>query len=114
MSTTLRRIEVGMTLQVFRRLALKMPGAYEDAHMGHPDFRVDGRIFATLGYPDESWGTVKLTPEQQAVFVGSEPSVFVPVKGVWGRHGLTSVLLSEATARSLRPALAAAWGNVAP
>ncbi len=103
-----------MTVGGFRRLALAMPEASEVGHMGHPDFRVGGKIFATLGYPDESWGMVKLTPEQQEAFVSAEPKVFVPVKGGWGRKGATNVHLGSAKARSLRVALATAWRNVAP
>ena len=82
--------------------------------MGHPDFRVGGKIFATLGYPDDKWGTLKLTPEQQEAVVAAEPRVFVPVKGEWGRRGATSVLLREARTGSLRVALGVAWRNVAP
>jgi len=80
--------------------------------MGHPDFRANGKVFATLWYPDESWGMVRLTPEQQKVFVGSEPAVFIPVKGAWGRQGATSVRLQSVKAKSLRAALTAAWQNV--
>jgi hypothetical protein len=75
-----------MTLEGFRKLALGMPEADENAHMGHPDFRVRGRIFATLCAPSEEWGMVKLTPEQQAALVEAEPTVFVPVKEGWGRE----------------------------
>ena len=103
-----------MTARGFRRLALGLPEASEVGHMGHPDFRVGGRIFATLGYPDETWGMVKLTPGQQEGFVDAEPTVFVPVKGAWGRRGATNVLLRAAKTRSLRVALMAAWRNVAP
>ena len=103
-----------MTREGFRRLALSMPEASEGAHMGHPDFRVRGKIFATLSYPDESWGMVKLTPEQQEAFVSAEPVVFVPVKGGWGQKGATNVRLRPAKARSVRVALAAAWRNAAP
>jgi hypothetical protein len=103
-----------MTLAEFRRLALRMPEACEVGHMGHPDFRVRGKIFATLCYPDEDWGMVKLTPDQQEAFVAAEPAVFVPVKGGWGRRGATNVRLRPAHVRSLRVALAAAWRNVAP
>lgn len=103
-----------MTIDGFRRLALSMPEASESAHMGHPDFRVRGKIFATLCYPDEDWGMVKLTPEQQEAFVSAEPAVFVPVKGGWGRRGATNVRLRSAKTRSLRVALAAAWRNTAP
>ena len=81
--------------------------------MGHPDFRVRGRIFATLGYPAAGWGMIKLTPDQQEAFVSAEPEVFVPVKGAWGRRGCTNVRLRTATARSVRVALAAAWSNLA-
>jgi hypothetical protein len=103
-----------MTADQFRRLALSMPEASEVGHMGHPDFRVGGKIFATLGYPDEAWGMLKLTPEQQEAVMAAEPDVFVPVKGAWGRRGATTVCLREARARSLRVAMGAAWGNVAP
>jgi hypothetical protein len=102
-----------MTAQEFRELALSLPEAAEDAHMGHPDFRVRGKIFATLG-PDEAWGMAKLTPDQQALFVRSEPDVFQPVNGAWGRRGCTYVRLEEATEPSVRHALVAAWRNVAP
>jgi hypothetical protein len=103
-----------MTPDGFRRLALKMPEASEVGHMGHPDFRVGGKIFATLGYPDAGWGMVKLTPEQQEAFVTAEPTVFVPVKGGWGLRGATTVRLRTAKTASVRTALAAAWRNVAP
>jgi hypothetical protein len=102
-----------MTLAGFRRLALSMPEAVEVGHMGHPDFRARGKIFATLAYPDADSGIVKLTPEQQEAFVSAEPEVFVPVKGAWGRRGATNVRLRLAKVRSLRVALAAAWRNVA-
>jgi len=82
--------------------------------MGHPDFRVGGKIFATLGYPDDTHAMVKLTPEQQEAFVDAEPAVFAPVKGGWGRKGATTVHLRAARARSLRVALTVAWENVAP
>jgi hypothetical protein len=82
--------------------------------MGHPDFRVDGKIFATLGYPDGQWAMVKLTPEQQEAFVEGAPAIFRPVKGGWGLKGATNVRLAEATRRALAPALATAWRNVAP
>lgn len=82
--------------------------------MAHPDFRVYGKIFATLGYPDELWGMVKLTPEQQEAFVDSHPAVFVPVKGGWGVRGATSVRLKAASRRTLGPALETAWRNAAP
>ena len=103
-----------MTPNEFRSVVLSMPEAVESAHMNHPDFRVRGKIFATLGYPDESWGMVKLTPEQQQLFVRAEPDVFAPVKGGWGARGATRVALASAQEVSLRPAVVAAWCNVAP
>jgi hypothetical protein len=95
-------------------MALELPEAMESAHMGHPDFRVRGKIFATLTYPHEGVGMVKLTPEQQRLFVQADPDVFFPVKGGWGRRGATHVYLAVATYATLRPALVAAWRNVAP
>lgn len=103
-----------MTAGRFRRLALRMPESTEVGHMGHPDFRVRGKIFATLGYPEADWAMVKLTPEQQEAFCTAEPKVFVPVKGGWGRRGATNVFLRAARVGSLRVALMAAWRNVAP
>jgi hypothetical protein len=82
--------------------------------MGHPDFRVRGKIFATLPKPDDDLGMVKLTPDQQTAFVQAEPKVFQPVKGGWGRRGATCVHLGAATAVSVRQALVAAWRNTAP
>ena len=72
-----------MTLDQFRKVALSLPGVEERAHMAHPDFRVAGKIFATLEYPDQEWGMVALTPEQQEDYVQSHPDVFVPAAGVW-------------------------------
>ena len=102
-----------MTSNEFRNLALSLPEAVEDEHMGHPDFRVGGKIFATLG-PKEEWGMVKLTPEQQALFVRTEPKMFQPIKGAWGKRGATKVLLENADEASVRQALTAAWRNTAP
>lgn len=103
-----------MTADLFRRLALKLPEAAEVGHMGHPDFRVGGKIFATLGYPDDGFAMVKLTPDQQESFVSGAPAAFAPVKGGWGRRGATQVRLKEARVGSVRVALALAWRNVAP
>ncbi len=102
-----------MTANEFRDLALALPEAVESAHMDHPDFRVRGKIFATLG-PGEAWGMVKLKPEQQSLFVRTEPAVFRPVNGVWGQRGATYVTLDAATEPSVRQALTAAWRNTAP
>ncbi len=82
--------------------------------MDHPDFRVAGKIFATLGYPEEGWGMVKLTPVEQEQFVKGQPSVFVPAKGAWGQRGATCVRLKSVRKPSLRRALAAAWLLAAP
>jgi hypothetical protein len=97
----------------FRRLALTLPEAIESSHMNHPDFRVNGKIFATI-LPGDELGMVKLTPEQQMEFVGSEPDVFVPVKGGWGRRGATNVVFKAAAKASVRTALFTAWQNLAP
>jgi hypothetical protein len=86
----------------------------EGAHQGHADFRVGERIFATLGYPDDDWGMVKLTPEQQSLLVEAEPEIFRPVPGGWGKRGSTNVPLAEADAATLRSALTMAWQNIAP
>lgn len=103
-----------MTSQDFRRMALSLPEASEESHMEHPDFRVGGKIFATLGYPRNGWAMVKLTPQQQDTFMKTEPEVFVPVKGGWGRGGATNVVLRAATKTTLRSALVAAWRKTAP
>ena len=106
--------DTSVTQKDFRRVALSFPATSESAHMDHPDFRVCGKIFATMGYPDAGWGMVKLTPEQQEEFVSAEPAVFEPVKSGWGRKGATSVRLKSVKKSSLRAALAAAWCNRAP
>jgi hypothetical protein len=102
-----------MTADQFRRLALSLPETSAGSHGGHADFRVGGKIFATLGYPDVTWGMVKLTAEQQARYVSAAPKVFAPVKGAWGKQGCTNVRLKAATKASLSPALIAAWTNYA-
>ena len=103
-----------MTPTTFRKLALNLPEACESSHVGHPDFRVRKKIFATLAYPDVGWGMVKLTHAQQKLFVHAHPAVFIPVRGGWGLKGATNVKLRVATVAMLRPALEAAWKNVAP
>jgi hypothetical protein len=97
----------------FRKLALSLPDTEERAHQNHPDFRVAGRIFATLGYPDAAWGMVKLYPAQQQAFVAADPKTFVPVKGAWGLKGATSVCLASANRSRVKEALHAAWRNTA-
>lgn len=105
---------MSVTPATFRRLALSLPEASEAAHMGHPDFRVRSKIFATLGTPDASWSTIKLTPEQQGVLLEEEPAMFKPAAGAWGRRGWTHVRLAAADAETLRSALGMAWRNIAP
>ncbi len=103
-----------MTAAEFRRLALSFPETAESAHMDHPDFRVGGKVFATLGYPSGGWAMVKLMPDEQQDFVRTEPEVFVTVEGGWGRRGATNVRLKAVKKASLRKALEAAWRNTAP
>ncbi len=102
-----------MTSDEFRELALSLPGAEERSHMDHPDFRVGGKIFATLG-PKEEWGMAKLTPDQQALFVDNEPEVFEPIKGAWGLKGATKIILEAASEPTILQALTLAWRNTAP
>jgi hypothetical protein len=97
----------------FRRLALSFPGAEERAHMDHPDFRVGGRIFATLGARGPEWGMVALLPEQQEDFMSLSPA-FTPAAGAWGRGGSTLVELATVPDDLLEAALAAAWRRRAP
>jgi hypothetical protein len=104
---TIRR----MTPAGFRRIALGLKGAIEHAHHGHPDFRVGGRIFATLGYPDKKWGMVSLTPEQQREWVRAHPDAFATVNGAWGENGATRVQLSAVDEESLGETLTLAWRN---
>ena len=98
----------------FRRIALSLPETEERKHMNHPDFRVAGKIFATLAYPNKQFGMVHLTPSQQEEFTQSHPAAFQPVPGVWGRKGCTHILLAKAGKRSIKEALLAAWRNHAP
>jgi hypothetical protein len=101
-----------MTPAAFRKLALAMPDAVENAHGGHPDFRAGGRVFASLGYPDAAWAVVKLSPEQQEMLVASAPEIFVPVKGTWGLRGNTQLRLAAADTTTARSALSMAWQGV--
>ncbi len=98
-----------MTVADFRRLALSLPGAEEGSHMGSADFRVGGRIFATLASENKGYGNLMLTPELQAEFVQEQPDVFLPVAGGWGRNGATHIRLAEASEDLLAGALKAAW-----
>ena len=101
-----------MTAEEFREMALGISQACESAHVGHPDFRVGGKIFASLGAPDANWGMVKLMPEEQRAFMAKSPGVFTPCHGAWGKRGYTNVRLASATGTGLRPALEAAAKNV--
>ena len=96
----------------FRRIALSLPEASESSHMAHPDFRVGGKIFATLGYPDKDHGMVVLPPEEQAKLVRSHPKVFSPAKGAWGKRGSTSVHLDAVDTMTLEKALQIAWRRI--
>ncbi len=100
-----------MTAEQFRKLVLTFDGAEEHIHHGHPDFRVGGKIFATLGYPDDKRAMVKLTPEAQAEFVHDYSQVFTPAAGAWGRQGSTSLDLPNARKAEVTLAVEAAWQN---
>jgi hypothetical protein len=100
-----------MTQNEFRRIALGMDGAVEGAHMGHPDFRARGRIFATLR-PELKSGMVGLTPEQQQEFIQAHPGTFSPEVGAWGRAGATRVILAGADVEAVGEAVTLAWQNV--
>jgi hypothetical protein len=102
-----------MTPDEFREIALGFPGTEERSHMDHPDFRVDGKIFATLG-PDLTWGMAKLTPEQQQVYLRTEFATFKPASVAWGQRGATIITLADADEAAVRSALRAAWRNTAP
>src|SRR5208337_1224277 len=81
----------------------------ESSHMGSPDFRVGGRIFATLASAEQGYGNLVLTPQQQAAFVEELPEVFVPVAGGWGKMGATHIRLAAANEDLLAGALRTAW-----
>lgn len=98
-----------MTANDFRRIALSLEGAEEGSHMGAADFRVGGRIFATLASQKQGYGNLMLTPETQAEFVAERPDVFVPVAGGWGKMGATHIRLSAANQDVLAGALRTAW-----
>ncbi len=100
-----------MTDDDFRDIALALDGASEGAHMGHPDFRANNRIFASLR-ADAAIGMVKLSPEQQAVFLAEHAAMFTPSPGAWGRGGCTDVLLATARVPAVRAAMQLAWEAV--
>jgi hypothetical protein len=98
-----------MTIDDFRRIALSLEGAEEGSHMGAADFRVGGRIFATLASAKQGYGNLMLNPEQKAAFVEEMPEVFLPVHGGWGRMGATHIRLAEASEDVMTGALRTAW-----
>jgi len=98
-----------MTAADFRRIALSFPGAEESSHMGAADFRVGGRIFATLASIKLGYGNLMLTPEIQAGFLADAPEIFLPIHGGWGRMGMTHIRLREATKDILTGALQTAY-----
>jgi len=98
-----------MTAAQFREIALSFPEAVEAAHMGHPDFRVGGKVFATLGYPNQGRGVLVLSPEEQQELISKHPKMFEPVTGGWGRCGSTQVLLTQITRPVLETAMRKAW-----
>jgi hypothetical protein len=98
-----------MTAGAFRAMALKLPDVVEGMHMNHPDFRIRGKIFATLGYPTKAFAAIMLTPAEQARFVKEGSGAFVPVKGAWGSKGSTSVRLKLASPELVKQALSTAW-----
>jgi len=102
-----------MTADEFRELALALPEAEERSHMNHPDFRVKGKIFATLDANNE-WGMVKLSTEDQALFSRTDPATFEPFPGGWAKFGCTKVMLPTADEPAVRQALLAAWRRTAP
>ena len=103
-----------MTAAQFREIALSFPEAAEAAHMGHPDFRVGGKIFATLGYPKQGRGVLILSPEEQQELNSKHPKMLEPVPGGWGRRGSTQVLLTQITRPVLETAMRKAWQRKAP
>jgi hypothetical protein len=103
-----------VTADEFRKLALGLPEVVESSHMNHPDFRVGGKIFATLGYPEAESAVVNLSPSQQQELVETRPAVFSRAAGAWGRRGYTQLHLPAARAGSVRQALLKAWCNTAP
>jgi hypothetical protein len=100
---------IDMTIADFRRTALSLEGAEEASHMGAPDFRVGGRIFATLASQKQGYGNLMLTPELQAEFVAEQPEIFLPIAGGWGKSGATHIRLAAANEAVLEGALRTAW-----
>ncbi len=101
-----------MTPAAFRKAALSLTGAVEGSHMGHADFRANGRIFATLGYPERDHAMVKVTPDEQDILVAGAPDTFTPVPGGWGKGGATRVLLKTADPAAVKSGLKLAFDAV--
>ncbi|MBI3817941.1 MAG: MmcQ/YjbR family DNA-binding protein [Planctomycetes bacterium] len=98
-----------MNAAEFRKIAMSFPDVVESSHMGHPDFRVSGRIFATLSAPKPGFGMASLAPAQQAEFLQLDPGVYTPASGAWGEGGATIIKLSAARTGDVRRALELAW-----
>ena len=109
---TSSKSKIDAQIALFRKLALSLEGTIESAHMGHPDFRLNNRIFATLSYQDKGFGVLKLTPEQQSAFIADQPHIFAPVQGGWGRMGMTFIRLNEADESIMAGALRTAYQNL--
>jgi hypothetical protein len=103
-----------MTAAEFRRMALSLPDVIEGSHMGHADFRVGGKIFATLGYPSDRFAVVMLSPQDQDLIMRDHPKTFTPAAGAWGAAGSTTIVLRAASKRAVAIALEAAWRKRAP
>jgi hypothetical protein len=103
------RVKKGMTPSDFKRIALSFEDTEEGSHRGAIDFRVGGRIFATLASQSQGYGNLVLTPEEQTAFCAELPDVFLPIAGGWGRMGMTHVVLAKASEAVLRGALKTAW-----
>ncbi len=100
-----------MTPHAFRTLALQLPDVVESAHVGHPDFRVRGKVFATLGYPSDEFATIMLTPTEQAEIIEEGSGAFAAANGAWGVRGSTNVHLKFADPKLVKKALSAAWAH---
>ncbi|HEV2878272.1 MAG TPA: MmcQ/YjbR family DNA-binding protein [Candidatus Eremiobacteraceae bacterium] len=100
-----------MTPNILRKIALSIPDATEGFHMGHPNFRINGKIFATMCSPDDRWGMVKVPIALQRKLIKSKPAGFVPASGAWGKQGSTLVLLAKVDAATLQPVIKAAAQN---
>jgi hypothetical protein len=108
----MEKMTTNSRIDLFRRLALQLPGAVESSHMDHPDFRLNNRIFATLSYQDKGSGVLKLTVEQQETFIADQSHIFSPVQGGWGRMGMTFIRLNEADESIMAGALKTAYHNL--